>query len=155
MYSPTVISINFVPNGIQPDMLFLSNSKRYLQLATKLNKEKHRIIATSNVSETTTGAFEFKLNYSSLIDTSAEFIDHSMIMLMKVLIDCGVKKISLAAFDGYSAKNTNYYKRAMEYDFVKKKADYLNTYTKEFLQSVNNKVEVEFVTTSHYEDKEI
>lgn len=152
---PIVISVNFIPDGIEPDLLFLSNAKRYLQLATKLNNEKRRIIATSNVSETTTGSFEYKINYSTLIDTEAEFIDHSMIMLIKLLMDCGINKISLAGFDGYSAKNTNYYKRAMEYDFVKKKADYLNTYTKNFLNGIKNKAEIEFVTKSRYEDETV
>ncbi len=149
---PIVISVNFIPEGIEPDFLFLSNSKRYLQLATKLNNEKHRIIATSNVSETTTGAFEFKLNYSTLIDPDAEFIDHSLVMLIKALISCGTKKISLAGFDGYSSKNTNYYKRNMEYNFVKKNSEYLNSYTKQFFRSIKGKAKIEFVTKSQYEE---
>ncbi len=149
---PIVISVNFVPEGIEPDFLFLSNSKRYLQLATHLNKEKCRIIATSNVSETTTGAFEFKLNYSTLIDPEAEFIDHSLVMLIKALISCGTKRISLAGFDGYSSRTVNYYKRNMEYNFVKKNSEYLNAYTKQFFRSIKGKAKIEFVTESQYEE---
>ncbi len=154
-HEPIVISINFVPKGINPDFVFLSNGKRYVQLATKFIKEKHRVIATSNVTETTAGAFEFKLNYSALIDEDAEISDHSMMMLLKTLIDVGVDIVALAGFDGYSLRAANYYNRAMEYDFVKKKADYLNKYTKDFLESIKDKVKIEFVTKSHYEEEDV
>ncbi|MBQ7384646.1 MAG: aldolase catalytic domain-containing protein [Clostridia bacterium] len=153
--NPVVISINFLTKRIKPDFVFLSNSKRYVQLATKFAKDKHRVIATSNVTETTAGAFEFKLNYSTLIDEDAEIIDNSLMMLLKTLADIGVEKVALAGFDGYSIKSANYYNRAMEYDFVKKKADYLNKYTKDFLESIKDKVKVEFVTSSHYEEESV
>ena len=146
------ISVNFLTKRIKPDFVFLSNSKRYVQLATKFSREKYRIIATSNVTEMTAGEFEFKLNYSTLIDKGAEFEDHSMRMLVQTLIDSGVSKISFAGCDGYSAKHANYYSRAMEYDFVKTKVDYLNNYMRDFLRTVNDKAELVFVTPSHYGD---
>lgn len=150
--APVTISVNFHTHMVKANHIFLSNSKRYVQLATKLNQAKHSVIATSNVTETTAGAFDYKINYSSILDNDpeAEFADHSMIMAMKLLIDLGVKKIAFAGFDGYSHRHTNYYNRAMEYDFVKKKADYLNEYTRNFIDSVRDKVEIEFVTASHY-----
>ncbi len=149
---PTVISVNFVPERLKPDYVFLSNSKRYVQLATKFSKSKQRVIATSNVTETTAGAFEFKLNYSTLIDDEAEIFDHSMVMLIKLLMQVGVKDVTLAGFDGYSIKHANYYKRDMEYDLAKQKVDYLNKYTKDFLDGIKDKVSVKFITKSHYED---
>lgn len=152
---PIVISINFITQRIKPDFVFLSNAKRYVQLATKFAKEPHRVIATSNVTEATAGAFEFKLNYSTLIDEDAEIIDNSLMMLLKTLVDVGVERVALAGFDGYSIKSANYYNRAMEYDFVKKKADYLNKYTKDFLDSLKDKLEIKFVTTSHYEEEPV
>lgn len=150
---PEVITVNFIPGKLRPKYVFISNAKRYLQLATKFSRRSYNIIATSNVTETTTGAFKYKLNYSSLIDPSAEFTDHSMIMLIKALLACDIKKLTLAGFDGYSVRNSNYYKHNMEYDFVKKKADYLNRYTRDFLDSIKDKVEVEFLTHSHYEEE--
>ena len=40
----------------------------------------------------------------------------------------------------------------MEYDFIKKKVGYLNTYVTEFLESVKDQITVEFLTKSHYEE---
>ena len=146
------ISVNFLTKRIKPDFVFLSNAKRYVQLATKFTRSKYRIIATSNVTEMTAGEFEFKLNYSTLIDKGAEFEDHSMRMLVKTLIDAGVAKISFAGCDGYSAKQANYYSRSMEYDFVKNKVDYLNNYMRDYLRTVKDRTELVFVTPSHYGD---
>lgn len=149
---PTVISINYVPNRVEPDYIFLSNSKRYLQLATKLSRKKYTIIGTSNLTETTAGSFAYHLNYSSLIDKDAEIIDNSLVMLLKALLAMGVKRVTLAGFDGYSSRAANYYNKSMEYDFVKKKAEYLNKYTSEFLESIKDRMTVDFLTKSHYEE---
>ena len=148
---PTVISINYIPKSFRPDYVFLSNSKRYLQLASKLSRTKQTIIATSNLTETTTGAFAYRLNYSSLIDLNTDIIDNSLVMLLKALISIGVDKVRLAGFDGYSLRTSNYVRDDMEYDFIKDKVKYLNSYVTEFLDSVKDKITVEFLTKSRYE----
>lgn len=148
---PTVISINYIPKSFRPDFVFLSNSKRYLQLASKLSRTKQTIIATSNLTETTTGAFAYHLNYSSLIDLNTDIIDNSLVMLLKALISIGVDRVQLAGFDGYSLRAANYVRADMEYDFIKEKVKYLNSYVTEFLDNVKDKITVEFLTKSHYE----
>ena len=149
---PTVISINYIPRSFRPDYIFLSNGKRYLQLATKLSKTKQTIIATSNLTETTTGSFAYRLNYGSLTDPDADIIDNSLVMLLKALMELGIDKVTLAGFDGYSVRAANYYKNSMEYDFVKKKAKYLNEYVINFLDGIKDRMTVSFLTKSHYED---
>lgn len=150
---PTVITVNFVPKKIVPDYVFLSNSKRYLQLATKFSKQRYTVIATSNVTETTTGMFAYRLNYSALIDCNTDIIDNSLVMLLKALMRMGVGRVTLAGFDGYSVKSSNYANREMEYDFVKKKAEYLNQYVISFLDSIKDKMDIEFLTRSLYEEQ--
>jgi 4-hydroxy 2-oxovalerate aldolase len=149
---PTVISINYIPKSLRPDYVFLSNSKRYLQLASKLSRTSQTIIATSNLTETTTGAFAYRLNYGSLIDLNTDIIDNSLVMLLKALIGIGVDNVKLAGFDGYSLRASNYVQANMEYDFIRKKVSYLNTYVTEFLESVKDQITVEFLTKSHYEE---
>lgn len=149
---PTVISINYVPKSFRPDFVFLSNAKRYLQLATKLSKTKQTIIATSNLTETTTGSFSYRLNYGSLIDPDTEIMDNSLVMLLKALMALGIQKVTLAGFDGYSVRAANYFNHSMEYDFVRKKAKYLNEYVIRFLNDIKDSMTVEFLTRSHYED---
>ena len=139
-----------MPDLAKPDYVFISNSKRYVQLATKLSREKHTIIATSNVTATVSGSFEYILNFSTLMDKTAKVVDNSLIMMLKALIGLGVKHVTLAGFDGYSSTDVNYYKENMEYENIKEKADYLNRYTSEFL--INNKhlITTEFLTESRY-----
>ena len=149
---PTVISINYIPERFAPDHIFLSNAKRYVQIATKLSKKKYSVIATSNVTGTNESAFDYVLNFSNLMDSEAEIIDNSLIMFLKALIRMGVKKVTLAGFDGYSKRAHNYFDMEMQYDFVKDKAEYLNRYTTEFLAKVKDRLEVVFLTESHYGD---
>lgn len=147
--APLIISINCIPDYIKPDYMFLSNSKRYVQLATLLSQSDSAIIATSNVT-CANGSFDYVLNVSSLLDLEAEIIDNSLIMLLKVLIKLGIDKVTLAGFDGYSRDTTNYYNENMEYDFSKKMAEYLNQYTIDFIQKKSDEIELEFLTESRY-----
>lgn len=150
---PLIISINAVASVAEPDYIFLSNSKRYVQLATRLSEENYNIIATSNVTATGSKKFDYVLNFSSLMDASAEFIDNSLIMLLKALIDTDVKQVYLAGFDGYSRDKDNYYNVDMEYDFVKSKAEYLNEYTRDFMKSVKDRINITFITKSVYQEE--
>lgn len=150
---PLVISVNFIPDILKPDYIFLSNSKRYVQLATKLSRERHQIIATSNVTGTSPNSFTYVLNFSTLMDESARIIDNSLVMLLKVLLDAGVKEVTAAGFDGYFAESSNYFNMSMEYDFVKGMADYLNQYTRDFLDRISSKMSVRFLTDSRYTER--
>ena len=150
---PIVIAINYIPNVNQLKYLFITNSKRYAQMATKLSEAGYRdlkTIATSNVTKTN-GSFSYVLNYSSLIDAQTEIPDNSLIMLLKTLENAGVKKVALAGFDGYSESEMNYFNTNMEYSFAKEKTNYLNNYAKTFLSDYKKRVDVEFVTSSYYE----
>lgn len=148
---PLVVSINQIPQYLPPDYIFLSNSKRYVQLATRLAQEKYSIIATSNVTGTTPDAFDYVLNFSSLMDRDAEFVDNSLVMFLKLLVDFGVREVYLAGFDGYSSRRSNYADSEMEYDFVRSKAEYLNTYMSGFLQNLKDRLTVHFLTETYYQ----
>lgn len=148
---PVIISINYVPEEFTPDYIFLSNSKRYVQLATRLSQEKFTLIATSNLTGTKEAAFDYVLNFSSLMDSEAEIVDNPLIMLLKALIDLACQEVTLAGFDGYSGEASNYYNSSMEYDFAKNMAEYLNQYTTTFLKEIRNRLRVIFLTDSRYE----
>ena len=148
---PTVIAINYVPEAFAPDYIFLSNSKRYLQLATRFTQESYTVIATSNVTGTSDDAFAYTLNYSSLIDAESEIPDVSLVMLLKVLLSIGCARVHLAGFDGYSSETDNYHNMEMEYDFVKSKAEYLNRYISGFLNGIKDRMEVHFLTDTRYD----
>lgn len=150
---PIIISVNMITQEYYPDYVFLSNSKRYVQMATALSDKKrsYKIIATSNV--TASGkSFDYELNYSALLDRKAEIIDNSFVMLLKVMMRIGMEKVYLAGFDGYSVQpnKKNYLYANMEYKFGKTQADNLNRYVAAALQKIKEKMELRFITDSLY-----
>lgn len=150
--NPLVVSVNYICDDISSDFIFLSNSTRYIQLASQLAKENHKIIATSNLTVTGNDSFDYVLNYSKLIDSREDIIDNSLIMFLKLMIALGIEKVYLAGFDGYSTRKQNYFRNGMEYDFIKNKAKYINEYTRHFISS--SPIEVEFLTYSAYCDND-
>ena len=146
---PIVISVNFIDDNLDADFLFLTNSKRYLQLATKLSKSLTvKIIATSNVTKTS-GRFDYTLNFSSLMDADSEVIDNPFIMFFNLLDRLEIGEVTLAGFDGY-AGNENYIDSHMEYHFDEKHAEELNSRVRTFLRSKKQNIQAQFLTKSLY-----
>lgn len=150
--NPVVISINYIPRQFHPDCLFLTNSRRYLQMGSRLTLAENQdieIIATSNLTRAG-GDFSMVANYSTLIDESQEFQDNSMMMLIRLLMRAGIQQVALAGFDGYTPDDVNYFDANMEYSFVKDKADTLNQSGRDFFAGIADQISVTFVTDSLY-----
>ena len=152
---PFIISINFIPQDFTPDMLFLSNSKRYMQLSSRLEKKDGSdhipVAATSNVTAAT-DSFDYTLDYSSLIDESFDIPDNSLPMCLRLLKKTGVKRTALAGFDGYVLeRGKNYSDPGMEYEFSSDYAIRLNDYTGGVIRELRKSMEIEFVTPSRYD----
>lgn len=148
---PYVITVNYLPEDFETSALFLTNSKRYLQQITTITEkgESIKLIATSNMNRNHS-QFDFTLDYESLIDRDAVFMDNSFIMMLKVLIKSGVKQVALAGFDGYSSEADNYYASKMEYDFAKRMGEEINSYVNKILPELGKQIDIEFVTTTLY-----
>ena len=147
---PVIISINYANKAFMPDYIFLTNSKRYIQLSTLLSKQTIPIIATSNVTPTDK-PFDYVINISELLDRDSEYADNSLMMILKILMVSGVKEVNLAGFDGYSGTDANYLDEGKEYEFARKKADYLNKYMSEFIRSHKKDIKVNFLTSTRYD----
>lgn len=122
------VAVNYIPENIAIDYLFISNAKRYVQLSAKLNmlQDKPALIATSNVTSTGEG-FAYNLNYSSLLDEEAMIVDNPMIMFMKLLKELHIDGLALAGFDGYvESESANYVNPNMEHSFSHEKACDIN-----------------------------
>lgn len=149
---PIIISTNFIPENYNVDYVFVSNVKRYTEMANTLLESKNqevKVIATSNVTRTD-GRFDYTLNNSKLLDYEAEVIDNSFVMLLKVIMQLGIRKVNCAGFDGYMENESNYFNPDMEYWFVRRKADEFNVYVKKCLAEMRNELEVNFITDSYY-----
>ena len=147
---PVIISINRALKTIVPDFIFLTNNKRYIQVATYLSNEKIPVIATSNLTPTDK-PFDYVVNISDLLDRDSEYADNSLMMILKVLIRSGVREVNLAGFDGYSGTDANYLDDGKEYDFARQKADYLNSYMSGFIRAHKEDIKVNFLTTTRYD----
>jgi len=103
---------------------------------------------TKNVSMGEGGAILIK---DAKYIEDAEIIDNSFIMLLKVMIRLGVKKVALGGFDGYMGdRRKNYVNPNMEYKFSKKQAESLNEYVCTVLKTLSDELEMEFITDSLY-----
>ena len=148
-----IIAINFIPQWIHPDYLFITNTTRFVQSAAKLIESENKdvkLIASSNLKRIERD-FDYVINYSSLIDETAEFPDNSMCMLIRLLIRCGCRDIALAGFDGYTPDNVNYYDIDKAYSFLKEKAESLNEYARQFFRSTQASIHTEFLTPTEYQ----
>lgn len=150
--NPIVIAINYCPVQWHSDYLFLTNYKRYIQIASSIarNRGDYKLIATSNITRAS-GRFDFTLDYEALIDRDAVFMDNSFLMMLRVLCKIGVSNVYLAGFDGYSIdKKSNYFSSKMEYEFSKQKGEEINIDVNRFLLEIKDKISVHFLTHTVY-----
>ena len=148
---PVVFAVNHLYASFRASYLFLTNSRRYHEMAHRMATEEGvTTVATSNVTKTG-GSFDYVLNYASLIDPEEEFPDNSLIMALKTLEKAGAAKAVLAGFDGYTPYDINFYDGRLSYDFVREKSSTLNEQVKRYLAK-DHAMEIRFLTKSRYEE---
>ena len=92
--NPYVITINYIPDAFKTDCVFITNPKRYLEMATDLSEEKNhniKLLATSNM-ECRNGSFDFQVERINLIEESEQIKDNSFLMLLRLLKKMGYQK---------------------------------------------------------------
>lgn len=143
---PTVISANFVWDKLSSDFAFFSNVRRFEAFSSKA--EKSGVIITSNLIEEGVKA-EYIMNYSDYAFYKDQISDNNMLMLIRILIRLGVRKIAFAGFDGFK-EGKKFAISGMERD-----ADYskTNDSISQALSSFVGEVDFEFITPSMYDDK--
>lgn len=152
-YAPYVISVNYIPEGIPVDCVFVTNGKRYHDMTLNLDRAKTKVLATSNV-ECRNGRFDFIVKKAPLLDRSEKIMDNSFLMLIKLLLKMKIPEVFCAGFDGYSDKEDNYCDPSMEYNFVKKEAVHLNDYMRKRICEARSDMNIEFITYSAYDEVE-
>lgn len=146
---PVIISINYIPEDIAVDFVWVTKSNRYLEMTLKLLNRDIRVISTTNV-ECKNGNFAYVFGREPLLELKQEIKDNSFLMLLKILKQAKVVDIACAGLDGYSDKEDNYVLPGMEYDFVKQSAAHLNRHIRDVLNSEYENMTIEFITYSHY-----
>ena len=155
---PVVLSVNFAfkrEDG-RESWSFFGSADRYRRSWRQTIPKK--TILTSNIKGKRQD--EKIVNYESLVERMNTQFDNSAIMCLNLLKKCGVKRIVLAGFDGYSDNMTNYYESSeFQTDVLLGKMKEMNHSVQElfshFYRSVYKEICVEFLTPSKYVIPEI
>lgn len=145
---PYIISVNLLPLQYQPDAVFVSNHKRYGQIALRAKKYPSEavFIATSNINPTTLHV-GIRLNYSSLIVDDESIRDNATLMLINGLVRIGVSEVSIAGFDGFVQGKNNYLDKSLEFQGEPWKN---NQAIKEAVTRLEKHIHMHFLTKSKY-----
>ena len=147
----TVISVNFIPDSIPVDYMFISNLKRFKNVDYMMSHAGSvPVIATSNL---TTGARSnlHIVNFSSYLNDEQCISDNAGLMAMNLMKKVGVKELILAGFDGFSSNpNDNYVESSMLMDVETERLMKMNIATAEKLKQLRTQMQIEFLTSSVY-----
>lgn len=147
---PIVFSLNHITNICSCHKIFVNNIKRYKEIVNRCDYDKNNIICTSNI-ETINN--ESLLNYSTYLENEMDISDNAGIMLMNVMKVVGVRKISLAGFDGYNEKlSENYFDNSMVKTIEIEKIKDINRSFRTYLKNNEKNIDVKFLTPSLYEN---
>lgn len=154
--NPLVVSINYIPDTVLPDCVFITNPKRYHDMTLSLKEDRAKDIKTLATTNVTcrNGMFDFVVNRAPLLEKDEKIIDNSFLMLIKYLDSIGIKEVYCAGFDGYSDKESNYSNPEMEYAFVKEAATHLNSHMKAAIADYRTRMSISFITYSAYDAEE-
>lgn len=138
-------SVNFDYPEFDTDFIFLSNLRRFKELD---ESKQSKCIITSNIPSV---AVYLQTKYRDLLNTNEAVRDNSGMMLIKYLINLGVKRIFIAGIDGYSLDPTqNFAVPNMNFFAQKAKFEAMNEGLTEVLQLYSQQIEIEYVTTPKY-----
>lgn len=148
---PLVISVNFIPLQYNPDILFVSNLKRFENLVD-LNQYKTNklVVATSNLHPIANDDYCF-VNYASLINTDFKEVDNAGMMILKLLQMLGKNQVTLAGYDGYTPNvRDNYYSEEMIINQSSETLRERNENIREQIKQYQQVMHIDFLTPSQY-----
>jgi 4-hydroxy 2-oxovalerate aldolase len=150
-----VFSLNFCPTEIPVDYVFMSNAKRYGQLADMMDKtypKQFEFIFTSNVTPVDYKP-NYVLNYESLLARDTHEVDNSLFLLLNFFKKIGVTRVYLAGIDGYKDQGSNYYRKSYELSTTDNNAEVRNEQMSEELSKFNKVISLNLITPSLYDIK--
>ena len=143
--NPYIISLNFMPDEIESNLIFISNRKRFEQFQNgSLSYPTTTSLAvTSNISAN--GAYV--IDYDSLLTGYSDF---SGAMVLKFLIRLGLANVALAGYDGFAAGENHFYESFDRYR-SQETTNTLNKSINEQLVDINKMLKLTFITPTIYE----
>jgi len=152
-----VISVNFIHDSVASDFIFVSNKRRFRYWNNNERFQAMNKIITSNVAADEKVKDALVVSFMKLVKCGWEHMDNSTILLLRLLNLLGVKRISIAGFDGYdySGNNkSNYAAQSLELHSVAESPMELNKEISEMLTdfALTNNADIYFITESRFEN---
>lgn len=142
---PCVISANFCDEEFGASLNFYTNLRRYDQYVQ--NNDGTSIMVTSNLAKVASPS-KLIFDYYNLACNESDFCDNCVIMLLRLLESVGMRKITLAGFDGFSGTTPNY---AYEKHFSEhKKTEIENRIIANHVNKLMSRLDLHFLTPSRY-----
>lgn len=140
-----VISVNFDYPYMNTEYIFLSNLRRFRELA---KEKREKCIVTSNIPA---DHIYLQTKYHDLLSGEEAVRDNAGLMAIKFLVEYGVKQIYLAGFDGYSHDvSDNYADSHMAFVTRNAVLDAMNEGMKKVLKQYSRKIQITFLTESKH-----
>jgi 4-hydroxy 2-oxovalerate aldolase len=143
-----VIAVSFVPDFIETDYIFLSNSKRYNTIFNPYKKQIN-LIYTSNINLESPSQ-HLMVNYSRLLNKEEIIMDNSSLMALNLLLRLKPAKIYLAGLDGYIVSKENYYVERLNLIQNRENIILQNQAMKGRIKELKREMALEFITPSLY-----
>lgn len=154
--NPLVISINFIPEGINVDYVYFGNVRRYSYWKQNEKFNEIKKIIVSNVTQEVSNG-DYLVSFNRLNKCGWEYMENSTIMLIRLLDQLNVALVGIAGMDGYSTSNSsqeNYANDKLELSNVKENPEQLNkdisSMLEDFLYTKESNMKISFITKSKF-----
>lgn len=139
------ISVNFEYLAYDTDFIFVSNIRRFRDLNT--NKWE-KCIVTSNIPA---HRVYLQTKYKGILNDTEAVRDNSGMMLLKYLIQLGVRDVFIAGLDGYSIDSSQNFAYE-EMNIITSKASFeaMNRGMLYLLNEFSQQLKIEFITTQRH-----
>lgn len=156
--NPVIISVNFVPDIVNVDYIYMSNTRRYNYWKNNDIYNSKKRILTSNLKNHPDDENEIVFSFNKLIKCGWDHIDNSSLMLLRLLDNYSLEGIAIAGLDGYNYENQkNYADDELEIQNVREDPKALNeeiqSMIDDFRVTRKHNYWIDFITTSRF-DKE-
>lgn len=148
--NPFIVSINFIPNDIPYDSVFISNLKRFKNIeCISMDLQDKLYIKTSNIKVDNNNMLT--VNYSSLTVESSFISDNAGLMLINLLKKIHIDEVYIAGLDGYEMNKNNYINDEMELFKDKENINNMNIFIKNEIEKCRLFMKIIFITKSKYD----
>ncbi|MCT4616234.1 MAG: aldolase catalytic domain-containing protein [Marinifilaceae bacterium] len=147
-----VISMNHLNFDISSDYVFFSNQRRYNKYGKQI--EKSKLIVSSNIILEENHKGCFVVDYNDLVNRTDNKVDNVSLLFLQLLLLQGARKVYIAGLDGYDTNSEINYSYE-EHDALIDKRSMLvqNEIVEEEIKSIQNKIEIKFLTESRYSNE--